>query len=85
MSLNTTKLKDLAISGSGLIFDPSTGVIYTSNPVGTLIINELKDGKTGANIVIDILDTFEADKDMVEKDMFDFINQLIAWGLISDE
>lgn len=85
MPLNTTKLKELAISGSGLIFDPSTGVIYTSNPVGTLIINELRDGKDKVDIVKDILDTFEADKDMVEKDVFDFVSQLITSGLIADE
>lgn len=85
MSLNTTKLKDLAISGSGLLFDPSTGVIYTSNPVATMIINELRDGKDKAEIVKSVLHTYETDRDTVEKDVFDFVGQLISAGLISDE
>lgn len=85
MPLDTKKLKELAISESGLIFDPSTGVIYTSNPVGMLIINALKEGKDRNEIMNHIKENFEVDDGMAEKDLFDFTNQLISNGLIKDE
>jgi len=44
LTLDTKRLKDIAISEAGLIFDPSTGVIYTSNPVGVFVITHLRQG-----------------------------------------
>lgn len=85
MALSTRKLKDLAISEGGLIFDPSTGYIYTSNPAGVCIINRLKGGTPREELARLVMEEFEADEGMVERDVFDFLNQLITLGLISDE
>lgn len=85
MPLDTKKLKELAISEAGLIFDPSTGYIFTSNPVGIAIITALRDGNDKDEIKQLITEKFEANEYMIEKDTFDFFNQLIALGLISDE
>jgi len=85
MAFDTKKLRELAISDSGMIFDPSSGFIFTSNPVGVSIINALKDGKDNEEIKELLMKKFEIDKETVEKDLFDFMHQLTACGLASDE
>ena len=37
--------KNIAISDSGFLFNPSTGDSYSVNPIGTEIIELLKEGK----------------------------------------
>jgi hypothetical protein len=85
MPLNTKKLRDLAISETGLVFDPSTGYIYTANQAGVFIITRLKSGATREDLPGLVMEEFEADEGMVERDIFDFMNQLITLELISDE
>lgn len=85
MALNTKKLKDLAISEAGLVFDPSTGYIYTSNQAGLFIINQLKGGMRREELARLVVQEFDADEGMVERDVFDFLNQLIMLGLVSDD
>lgn len=82
--MDTNKLKDLAVNESGLIFDPSTGYIFTSNPTGILIMNALKEGKSIDEIKESILDAYDVNADTAEKDVFDFIGQLSNCGLIKD-
>ena len=36
--------KDIAISDSGFVFDPTTGESYSLNPLGVEILTLLKDG-----------------------------------------
>jgi hypothetical protein len=61
MDLDKDKLKTLAISESGLIFDPSTGFIYTSNPVGLLILDALKHTKEPIEIRDMIVKQYDID------------------------
>jgi len=83
--MNTEKLTSLAISENGLIFDPLSGHIFTSNPIGVLIINAMKEGKGVNEIKTAIVDAYEADISLVEKDIFDFMTQLINCGLIQEQ
>lgn len=85
MAFDTTKLKELAISETGLLFDPSTGYMFTSNAVGVLILTALRDNEDVEEIRELILKEHEADGDTVEKDMFDFLNQLASFGLIKEK
>jgi len=40
------RIKDnIAVSASGLIFNPDTGESFTVNPMGAEIISKLKEGK----------------------------------------
>jgi hypothetical protein len=78
------KLKELAVSESGLVFDPASGYIYTSNPVGLLIIIGLRQGKEDDEIRKMILEEYDADEETVERDMFDFFGQLLSYGVIKD-
>ncbi|MBI4826675.1 MAG: PqqD family protein [Nitrospirae bacterium] len=82
--MDTNKLKDLAVNESGLIFDPSTGYIFTSNAQGILIMNALKEGKGIDEIKQIILDAYDVNADTAEKDVFDFLGQLANCGLIKD-
>lgn len=81
---DTSKLKELAISESGLIFDPATGTIYTSNPVGLMILGALKDGKEGVEIRNLVVKQYDVDEQTAERDIYDFYSQLHGSGVIKN-
>lgn len=78
MPPNATWLKNIAISEAGLIFDPSTGSIFTSNATGILILMALKAGKEAAQIKESLVEDFEVESIKAEMDLQDFLNQLAA-------
>lgn len=84
MAYDISKLKDLAVSESGLVFDPITGAIYTSNQVGLRILAALREGLDTVEIRQRILDEFDVDAETVERDLFDFCGQLLSFQVISD-
>ena len=84
MMIDVSKLKKLAISESGLVFDPATGTIYTSNPVGLLILDALKEGREDVAIRDLLLKTYKVDAQTVERDIYDFISQLNGSGVIGN-
>ncbi len=76
------KLAHLAISSDGFIFDPETGNSYTVNEVGLLIIEKLKSGKKPEEIVEEILQIYDVDRETVEKDLDEFLQQLRLFGFL---
>jgi Coenzyme PQQ synthesis protein D (PqqD) len=84
MMIDVSKLKKLAISESGLVFDPATGAIYTSNPAGLLILDGLKEGKEEVAIRELLLKNYAIDRQTVERDMYDFISQLNGSGVLGN-
>jgi len=82
--MDTHKLKDLAVNESGLIFEPSTGYIFTSNPTGIEIMNALKEGQEIHDIKRILAENYDVDEDTAEKDVFDFLGQLITCGLVRE-
>ncbi len=77
--------KNIAISDSGFLFNPSTGDSYTLNPVGQETLKLLKDGNNDEGVIEYILKNYMTDKDAVEKDLYDFKNMLKNFKLIEDE
>ncbi len=73
---NTAWLKELAISETGLIFDPATGSIFTSNGTGVVILMALKEGKEAAQIKERLIEEFDVDGSRADMDIQDFLNQL---------
>lgn len=72
-----TKLKkNLALSDTGFIFDPSNGNSFSTNPIGLSIVKMLKEGKEMATIKKKILEEYATDADTIEKDIYDFENML---------
>jgi hypothetical protein len=84
MSFDTKGLKGLAISETGLIFNPTTGTIFTTNAVGMTILTALRDGKTTDAISAQLLEEYEVDPEVVEHDLFDFSSRLVTCGLIKN-
>lgn len=70
--------KNIAISDSGFIFNPSTGDSFSVNPIGLEIIKLLKEEKSGDDIKKHLLKTYSVDESTVEKDYYDFLKMLEA-------
>ena len=68
--------KNIAISESGYIFNPTTGESFSVNPIGIEIFKLLKDGDSYEEISKTILAKYNTDEDTVEKDYNDFIGLL---------
>lgn len=77
--------KNIAVSESGFVFDPSSGESFTLNQVGTDIIDQLKQEKAFEDIRQGILDKYDVDSITFEKYYYDFINSLRQYKLIEDE
>ena len=75
--------KNIAISESGFLFNPSTGDSFSVNPVGQDIIQLLKENKTDEEIISDINEMYMVDKNTVEKDLYDFKKVLNSYKLIN--
>jgi hypothetical protein len=74
--------KNLALSDSGFVFDPSTGDSFSTNPIGLEIIRMLKEGKTANDIKIHVTKTYMTDDASFEKDFYDFVNMLTKHNLV---
>lgn len=68
--------KNIALSDTGFVFDPSTGDSFTVNPIGLEIIKHLKDGMSKGAILGLLAEQYETDAVNVEKDYADFTNML---------
>jgi hypothetical protein len=68
--------KNVAISESGFIFNPTTGDSFSTNPIGLEIIRMLKDDKSKDDIRKSILGKYITDESTFEKDYYDFVNML---------
>ena len=74
--------KNVAISESGLLFNPVTGESYTVNPIGVGILNLLREEKESIQISQTILDKYSTDHVTFEKDYQDFIGMLQHYKLL---
>lgn len=74
--------KNVALSDSGFLFNPSTGDSYSVNPLGKKVIELAQEGKSEMEIKAYILDEYMVDDDTVEKDLYDFRNMLKTHKLI---
>jgi type IV secretory pathway TraG/TraD family ATPase VirD4 len=73
--------KDIAISDSGFVFDPTTGESYSLNPLGVEILTLLKDGDDQKEITNFVLQKYEVDSDTFENNYYDFLNMLKQFNL----
>jgi len=77
--------KNIAISDSGFLFNPSTGDSYSLNPIGQEILKLLKDGNDDGQVIAHILNNYMTDQDAIEKDLYDFKNMLENYKLTENE
>lgn len=80
------KLKrNIAISESGFLFDPSSGESYSINPIGMEILELLSQGQSREQITQSITNQYEIDPTDFEKYYFDFLNMLKQFQLTEDD
>ncbi len=82
---NTMQIrKNIAISDSGFLFDPSTGESYTFNPTGLEIFRYMKDEKSFEEIREIILGKYDVDRTSFERFYYDFVSMLKQYQLIEN-
>jgi len=77
--------RDIAISDSGLVFNPMNGESFSVNPIGMEIFNLLKDQKSFDEIAEKLKGKFEVEQNTFEKDFVDFTSMLKQYELLEDE
>lgn len=77
--------RNIALSDSGFVFDPSTGDSFSTNPIGLEIIKLLKEGKTAQEIKTAIVKTYMVDEVSFEKDYYDFVNMIDKLKLAEED
>lgn len=75
--------RDVAISESGLIFNPSTGGSFTTNPIGCEILQMLKAKVSFPDIQKYIITRYDVEDAVFQRDFEDFINCLRTHDLIT--
>ncbi len=77
MDTNTLeRLKDLAISESGFLFDPYSGATFTLNNTGKFILQLLMEGKVIEEIESALRKKFEVGDEDLRSDIYEFVNLL---------
>ena len=76
--------KNIAISETGFVFDPSTGDSFTLNPEGILILEMIKQGKSKEEISTEIISKYDVDVNSFERYFYDFVATLKQMQLIED-
>jgi len=77
--------KNIAISDSGFVFNPSTGDSYSVNPLGMEIIRLLQQDSSPLAIRQQIMAEYICDEATFEKDFYDFTTLLRNYKLIENE
>ncbi len=77
--------KNIALSDSGFLFNPSSGDSYSVNPIGIEIIKMMKEGRSNKDISKHILENYAVDEATVEKDYYDFLKMLEQHKLIQKD
>jgi hypothetical protein len=76
------KLKDLAVSESGFVFDPFTGATFNTNSTGRAIIEGLKEGLDRGPLLASLRDAFEVGSEDLERDLDEFLYLLRENGIL---
>ena len=75
---------NLAISDNGFLFLSSTGETFTVNEIGKIILKDLKNGNDFKTISDKIINEYEVEEKILERDLEDFFNQLNTYNLIEE-
>ncbi len=74
--------KNIAVSDSGFIFNPSSGDSFSANAIGLEIIRILREGKSKEDLIKEISEKYAIDSSTAEKDIQDFLQTLSSYQLI---
>ena len=76
--------KNIALSNTGFVFNPTTGDSYTINQVGQEILGYLGDNKSVDEITSLMTSSYDIDSASFEKYFFDFISMLRQFELLDE-
>lgn len=76
------RLKDLAISDTGFVFDPFSGATYTVNDTARCVLDGLKRGLRRDEIVDDLRERFEPAGEDLVRDLDELVQSLRLFGLV---
>ena len=79
---HTAPLRDIAVSDSGFVFDPHSGVTYTVNATGRAVIDAIREGLDRDDIVEILDDGFDTEGADLHRDVDEFVHLLKRAGLV---
>lgn len=68
--------KNIAISESGFVFNPNTGDAFSVNPIGSIILERLKEGLSEKLIKDEVTKKYDVAESQLEEDFYDFTSHL---------
>ena len=78
-----SRLRDLAVSDSGFVFDPMTGYTFTVNPTGLFVLQALKKGEALDAIAKRLPEEFDLEGgEDVSRDVDEFLARLREHGIV---
>ncbi len=77
--------KNIAVSETGFIFNPTTGDSFSANSIGAEIIEMLKSETKTKDIIKTICDKYDVETSSFEKDLEDFMLQIRDANLTSHQ
>jgi uncharacterized protein YwgA len=73
--------KNIAVSDSGFLFNPTTGDSYSLNDTGVAFLKLMQTGKSDDEIIASVSAEYNIDNITVEKDLSDFKSNLVRFKL----
>lgn len=81
--MDSNRLRELAVSDTGFVFDPYSGFTFSVNPTGRFILEQLKGGLEVGAVVQRLREGFELQpSDDPARDVREFILMLREHGLL---
>jgi hypothetical protein len=77
--------RNIAVSESGFLFDPTGGESYSLNEQGKEILNLLKEKKSNEEITRIMTDNYDISAEDFEKYYFDFLGMLKQFKLLEED
>lgn len=86
MDITNLKLKTgvlvQAVDDEMILLDPSDDAYYGVNEIGLLVLENLKNNLSLDVILLNIVGAFEIDAAQAQKDVEDFLNDLLSNGVL---
>lgn len=77
--------KNLAVSESGFLFMANTGETFTLNETGKKILSMFQAGEDLPKIIGEVCNSYDTERNQVEKDIYDFVIQLKKYSIVKEE
>lgn len=82
---DANRLRELAVSETGFVFDPYSGASFSVNAAGLAVVRALREGADLAAVRHMLAAEFEIAGADVERDIVEFVHLLRREGLVSKD